>query len=80
MAKTAAKKKKKQHKIVIDRELCKGCYLCIYVCPNDNITISKKLNAKGYHPAEFGKAPKCTGCAACMLVCPDLAIEVYDEE
>lgn len=80
MAKTAEKKKKKQHKIVIDWERCKGCYLCAHVCPKENISVSKKLNAKGYHPVEFGKAAKCTGCGMCMLVCPDLAIEVYDEE
>jgi len=76
-------KKRKNGKINIERDLCKGCYLCISVCPNDLIVISEKLNQKGYYPAEFIQADdgknghKCTGCAMCAIICPDLAIEVY---
>lgn len=76
---------KRKGKITIDRELCKGCYLCISVCPDNLIIISDELNQMGYYPAEFteenGKEEdiKCTGCATCALVCPDVAIEVYRE-
>ena len=76
---------KRKGKITIDRELCKGCYLCISVCPDNLIIISDELNQTGYYPAEFteknGKEEdiKCTGCATCALVCPDVAIEVYRE-
>ncbi len=73
--------KKKKGKIVIDNELCKGCYLCISVCPNGVITISDKLNHQGYYPAEFdtdkNEGKECTGCAMCATMCPDVAIEVY---
>jgi len=78
-------KKTRQGKITIDRDLCKACYLCISVCPNQLISISKKLNQKGYYPAEFhkgthgGENRRCTGCATCATVCPDIAIEVYRE-
>jgi len=78
-----ATKKTKKGRIEIDRELCKGCYLCVSVCPNELIRISEELNPKGYHPAEFVEAdgttpdPRCTGCAMCATVCPDVAIEVY---
>lgn len=78
-------KKKIRGTITIDRELCKGCHLCISVCPNQLISISDKLNQKGYYPAVFsnpgdGENDKgCTGCALCALVCPDIAIEVYRE-
>jgi 2-oxoglutarate ferredoxin oxidoreductase subunit delta len=71
--------------ITIDRELCKGCHLCIAVCPNQRISVSDKLNQKGYYPAVASDAGKskdgkgCTGCALCALVCPDIAIEVYRE-
>jgi 2-oxoglutarate ferredoxin oxidoreductase subunit delta len=71
--------------IKIDAELCKGCYLCKSVCPSDLITISDKLNQKGYYPAfyiEEGaevESHQCRGCALCALVCPDIAIEVYRE-
>jgi 2-oxoglutarate ferredoxin oxidoreductase subunit delta len=73
-------------RITIDKERCKGCGLCILVCPMKQIEISDELNTKGYYPASFleenagdsGKR-KCTGCALCALTCPDVAIEVYRE-
>jgi 2-oxoglutarate ferredoxin oxidoreductase subunit delta len=74
-------KKKRTGNIVIDEELCKGCYLCISVCPNKVITISEKLNHQGYYPAEANndnnEGNNCTGCAMCATICPDVAIEVY---
>jgi 2-oxoglutarate ferredoxin oxidoreductase subunit delta len=74
--------KPKKGRIVIDSTLCKGCYLCMSVCPSKLIVISTELNEKGYHPAQFtetnaGKNRKCTGCAMCAVICPDIAIEVY---
>lgn len=76
---------KKNGFIVIDRELCKGCYLCIAACPNNLIIISNELNQMGYYPAEYTEADSkaddrtCNGCTTCALVCPDIAIEVYRE-
>ncbi|HOO55769.1 MAG TPA: ferredoxin family protein [bacterium] len=67
-------------KIIIDSEECKGCYLCIEVCPKKSIEIGNKLNSKGYYPAVPVKDGTCSGCESCMLVCPDMAIEVYDEK
>ncbi|RLF57267.1 MAG: 4Fe-4S ferredoxin [Thermoplasmata archaeon] len=78
-------KKRKKGRIVIDRELCKGCYLCVSVCPDQLIGVSDSLNQKGYYPAEFkgnntGEEERgCTGCATCAITCPDVAIEVYRE-
>ncbi len=78
-----ATKKTKKGKITIDRELCKGCYLCISVCDQEVISASKKLNQKGYYPAEFKenkkKGNKCMACSMCAIICPDVAIEVYRE-
>ena len=62
-------------KIRIDVERCKGCGLCIKVCPTNGIVISKKSNKKGYFPAEPSNS-NCTGCAMCAIVCPDAVIEV----
>lgn len=74
-------KKIKKGRITIDRELCKGCYLCISVCPEQLIAISDELNQMGYCPAmsinSEGESRKCTGCAMCATICPDIAIEVY---
>ncbi len=74
-------------RIEIDRERCKGCGLCMTVCPKKTIGISAKLNTKGYYPAEVveggntdSEKSGCTGCCLCGLICPDVAIEVYREE
>ncbi|MCK4647947.1 ferredoxin family protein [bacterium] len=64
-------------KIVIDEERCKGCGLCIPVCPKNLIIMSKRLNSKGYHPAEQVREGECTACGLCYLICPDVAIEVW---
>ena len=72
---------KKRGRIKINRELCKGCYLCISVCPKKIISTSQKLNQQGYYPAKStdnsSEEIKCTGCAMCATMCPDVAIEVY---
>lgn len=64
-------------KIVIDTERCKGCQLCINVCPKKIIAVCDKVNKKGYFPALFIDEKKCTACAVCAKICPDVAIEVY---
>ena len=64
-------------KIIIDTEKCKGCFLCIEVCPKKLISKKNTLNTKGYTPVEF-KDPNhtCAGCAFCAIVCPDCCISV----
>ena len=64
-------------KIVVDEERCKGCELCIPVCPKHIMVMSKKFNKKGYHPATQINLEECTGCAFCAMTCPDVAIEVF---
>ena len=39
-------------KITIDTERCKGCGLCVTVCPKNCIVISNRPNTIGYFPAE----------------------------
>jgi 2-oxoglutarate ferredoxin oxidoreductase subunit delta len=76
-------KKTPKGRITIDKDFCKGCYLCISVCPQKVIGASDTLNQKGYYPAAFmasGKDGKsCIACAMCATICPDVAIEVYRE-
>ena len=68
-------------RISIDRERCKGCGLCISVCPKKAIKIGPELNAQGYYPPQQPPEEEdwggCIGCTQCALICPDLAIEVY---
>lgn len=63
-------------KMTVNETVCKGCSLCISACPRGIISLSKKLNAKGFHPAGVEEMDKCTGCAMCAMMCPDVAITV----
>lgn len=64
--------------IKINNNFCKGCMLCIPVCPNDALEISHLLNAYGIHYAAFKRDGVCTGCKNCASICPDVAIEIYN--
>jgi 2-oxoglutarate ferredoxin oxidoreductase subunit delta len=63
-------------RITIDTERCKGCGLCVAVCPQNGIVISNQSNKTGYFPAQATNA-NCTGCCMCAIACPDVVIEVY---
>ena len=54
----------------VNPELCKGCQLCIGVCPKSVINISEMLNSAIYHPA-FYTGEDCTGCGLYFYVCPE---------
>jgi 2-oxoglutarate ferredoxin oxidoreductase subunit delta len=64
-------------KIMINRERCKACALCVSVCPRQVIVLSKEATGQGFYPAEPSSENECTGCALCAEVCPDVAIEVW---
>jgi 2-oxoglutarate ferredoxin oxidoreductase subunit delta len=63
--------------IVVDTENCKGCEVCIPVCPEDVISMSVEVNHKGYRYSYMSNPEACTGCINCALVCPDRVIDVY---
>ncbi len=62
-------------RIVLNRDRCKACYICVDSCPNKVLEADEKVNALGYYPAKFNADKKCAGCAICARVCPDMAIE-----
>ena len=64
--------------LVIDRERCKGCELCVAACPRDVLSMSTEFNEKGYRFPLL--APGCIGCRACHDVCPDSVFDVYRYE
>jgi 2-oxoglutarate ferredoxin oxidoreductase subunit delta len=76
-------------KIIIERDKCKGCLLCVSVCPKGLIIVDKDLNQKGVNPVKFSplvsRIPskarqvndECLGCSLCAIMCPDCCIEVY---
>ncbi|WP_346353956.1 4Fe-4S dicluster domain-containing protein [Azotosporobacter soli] len=59
-----------QHEITIISERCKGCNICVGLCPKQVLgldTLSKVQVLKG---------EDCIGCGQCELRCPDYAIYV----
>jgi 2-oxoglutarate ferredoxin oxidoreductase subunit delta len=64
-------------RIEIAAELCKGCELCISVCPKDCIEQSDTLNRYGVYPMRMKDLAECTGCTLCATMCPDTAVTVY---
>jgi len=67
-------------KIVISEELCKGCGICIALCPMKVLGRGDKLSSRGVYPPVPVNGNKCTSCRICQYYCPDLAIYIVTEE
>jgi len=67
------------HQISIDFDGCKGCAVCVSVCPKQVLEISTEANHKGLYPARAVRPEACIGCGLCVLVCPDVAITLDGE-
>lgn len=67
-------------RVVIDEGFCKGCGICVGVCPQSILELNMNtITLKGYHPAMCIAEDECTGCASCAMMCPDVAITVFRE-
>lgn len=53
----------------IDEKRCKGCEICVVLCPAQALVMNK-------FKASVGDIEKCTACMQCELRCPDFAIKV----
>ena len=60
-------------KILVDS--CKGCELCIPVCPPNVLHMSTGVNGIGFRYPELTDG--CTGCELCAEICPDYCFEVF---
>jgi 2-oxoglutarate ferredoxin oxidoreductase subunit delta len=68
------------HQHRIDSERCKGCGLCVAVCPKQVLEISETVNSRGYFPAYQARPEDCVKCALCCTMCPDVAITIIECE
>jgi len=59
---------------------CKGCELCVGVCPQHILKMSENLNQSGNSYVEIIDIDKCTACGMCFQMCPDLAIEIEKDK
>jgi 2-oxoglutarate ferredoxin oxidoreductase subunit delta len=62
--------------ILIERDRCKGCELCVQACPQKVLDMGHDINAKGYFFARVVQQKRCIGCRLCCIACPDTAIEM----
>jgi 2-oxoglutarate ferredoxin oxidoreductase subunit delta len=67
-------------KVRVLTEYCKGCGLCVSVCPVEGLEFSDELTSLAVYPPRQKADVRCTGCLGCTLICPDAAIEVIDVE
>jgi 2-oxoglutarate ferredoxin oxidoreductase subunit delta len=67
-------------KVVVNKTYCKGCGLCIEVCPRKLLSMSNDYNQQGQPSVQFEKDGACIGCRQCALICPDAAIEIEQIE
>lgn len=70
----------KKNTVVINKDKCKSCMLCVTECSRNLLKISDEINSLGYHPVYIENMEQCIGCALCAIACPDSVIEVYREE
>jgi len=70
---------KKTIVVKIAKQRCKGCGLCVDVCPKEVLRLSPHFNKLGYHCVEVAKEG-CIGCRRCTVICPDACIELFLEE
>lgn len=64
-------------KVVFEENSCKGCGLCVSVCPKKILELDvSRVNAKGYNPVVSKDDDACIACAFCAMICPDIVISV----
>lgn len=63
--------RKKKAEININKVYCKGCGICVELCPADVLAMQ-------HGKAEVVQLEACTLCEQCELRCPDFAITVRE--
>ena len=67
--------------VTLEVDRCKGCELCVPVCPPKILELSvTDFNKKGYRPIEVTDMDECTGCRVCAIICPDVVFTVYRQK
>jgi len=65
--------------VEIDPALCKGCGLCVSVCPEHALEVSPTPNRRGVYVVRLMEGVACAGCRQCATMCPEAAIRIYQE-
>jgi Indolepyruvate ferredoxin oxidoreductase, alpha and beta subunits len=65
----------KKFEVQVNNSWCKGCSLCIHICPKKVLELDE-VRGKSV-PA---RQDDCIGCRQCENICPDMAITVKEKE
>lgn len=66
--------------VLVDEKACKGCGICIAMCPMKILAFSEDHNEMGVRYPRVSDQAKCVKCGNCMIYCPDFAMVVTDDE
>jgi 2-oxoglutarate ferredoxin oxidoreductase subunit delta len=58
--------------LVVNRDWCKGCNICVAFCPQDVLELDTD------EKIVIARIKACTYCGLCELRCPDFAITLRD--
>ena len=68
----ASRKRKRQGRVTVFPNWCKGCGLCVEFCPTD--VLEQKTDGR----VIVARPEECIACQWCELHCPDFAIFVTE--
>jgi len=69
-----------EYEIKLKADWCKGCYICVKICPKKVFDISETEGKYGFREVVIARSEDCIGCMLCENFCPDFAIEVMRRE
>ncbi len=75
--------KKAKGRVTFNEDVCKGCGLCVHVCPVKILKLDEtRINKHGFHPSTVTDMDKCIACTNCATMCPDcvITVERIDEQ
>ncbi len=67
-------------KIEISQKYCKGCQICVNICPKKVFSKSKLRNNYGTEMPEASSPENCVACRLCEKMCPDGCIDIEETE